>query len=68
MGWTKLQVRWGGEDYFYDCSGDFGFDWNHTNQVINTAGSDGLRVLFSVVTSPPCTHPGTGDVEARRTT
>ena len=42
LGWTKLQVRWGSEDYYYDCSGNFGFDWNHTNQVINTAGSKGL--------------------------
>ena len=63
MGWTKLQVRWGSEDYFYDCSGSFGFDWNHTNQVINAAGAKGVRVLFSVVTSPPCTHPGSADVE-----
>jgi hypothetical protein len=63
VGWTKLQVRWGSEDFFYDCSGNFGFDWNHTNQVINIAGSKGLRVLFSVVTSPPCTHPATSDVE-----
>ncbi len=64
VGWTKLQVRWGSEDVFYDCSGDFSFDWNHTNEVINIAGSKGLRVLFSVVTSPPCTHPWTDDVEA----
>jgi hypothetical protein len=64
VGWTKFQVRWGSEDVFYDCSGNFGFDWNHTNEVINIAGSKGLRVLFSVVTSPPCTHPGTNDVEA----
>ena len=64
VGWAKMQVRWGDEDLFYDCSGDFGFDWNHTNEVINIAGSKGLRVLFSVVTSPPCTHPGTDDVEA----
>jgi hypothetical protein len=63
VGWTKLQVRWGSEDYYYDCSGNFGFDWNHTNQVVNYAGARGLRVLFSVVTSPPCTHPSNGDVE-----
>jgi len=63
-GLDKLQVRWGSEDAFYECSGDFGFDWNHTNEVINIAGSKGLRVLFSVVTSPPCTHPWTDDVEA----
>ncbi len=63
VGWTKLQVQWGSEDIFYDCGGEFGFDWNHTNQVINSAGSKGLRVLFSVVTSPPCTHPGTSDVQ-----
>jgi hypothetical protein len=64
VGWTKLQVRWGSEDVFYECGGDFSFDWNHTNEVINIAGSKGLRVLFSVVTSPPCTHPWTDDVEA----
>jgi hypothetical protein len=64
VGWTKLQVRWGSEDVFYDCTGNISFDWNHTNEVINIAGSKGLRVLFSVVTSPPCTHPGIGDVEA----
>ena len=64
LGWTKLQVRWGEEDYYDDCSGDFDFDWNHTNEVINTAGGRGQRVLFSVVTSPPCTHPWTGDVHA----
>jgi len=64
LGWTKLQVRWGEEDFYYDCSGTFGFDWNHTNQVINAAGAKGLRVLFSVVTSPPCTHPWTADVHA----
>ena len=62
LGWTKLQVRWGEEDYYYDCSGNFGYDWNHANQVINSAGAKGLRVLFSVVQSPPCTHPATGDV------
>jgi hypothetical protein len=64
LGWAKLQVRWGEEDFFYDCSGTFGFDWNHTNQVINDAGAKGLRVVFSVVTSPPCTHPWTADVHA----
>jgi len=64
VGWTKMQVRWGDEDAFYDCSGNFGFDWNHTNQVINIAGSKGLRVLYSVVTSPPCTHPGNSDAGA----
>ncbi len=64
LGWTKLQVRWGEEDYYYDCSGNISFDWNHTNQVINIAGSKGLRVLFSVVTAPPCTHSWTNDVYA----
>ena len=64
VGWTKLQIRWGSEDVFYECGGDYSFDWNHTNEVINIAGSKGLRVLFSVVTSPPCTHPWTDDVEA----
>jgi hypothetical protein len=63
MDWTKLQVRWGSEDYFYDCSGNYSFDWNHTNEVLNSRNPR-LRVLFTVVTSPPCTHPGTGDIEA----
>jgi hypothetical protein len=63
MDWTKLQVRWGGDDYYDDCTGDSDFDWNHTNQVLN-ARNPRLRVLFSVVTSPPCTHPGNGDIEA----
>jgi len=56
LGWTKLQVRWGEEDWFYDCGGTFGFDWNHTNQVLNAARAKGQRVLFSVVTAPPCTN------------
>jgi hypothetical protein len=61
MEWTKVQVLWGSDDYFYDCSGNFGFDWNHTNEVLNSR-SPRLHVLFSVETSPPCTHPGTGDI------
>ena len=64
LGWTKLQVRWGEEDYFSECGGDISFDWNHTNQVINDAGARGERVLFSVVTAPPCTHPWTADIHA----
>jgi spore germination protein YaaH len=64
LGWTKLQVRWGEEDYYDDCTGDFDFDWNHTNEVINEAGAQGQRVLFSIVTSPPCTHSWTADVHA----
>jgi len=64
LGWTKLQVRWGEEDYYDDCTGGSDFDWNHTNEVINYAGDQGERVLFSIVTSPPCTHPWTGDTHA----
>jgi len=64
LGWTEFQVRWGEEDYYYDCSGNFSYDWNHSNEVINSAGAKGLRVLFSVFQSPPCTHPATSNVNA----
>ncbi len=63
LGWTKYQVRWGEEDYFYECDGSIGYDFNHSNEVINVAASRGLRVLFSVVTAPPCTN-SLGDVHA----
>ncbi len=64
LGWTKYQVRWGEEDYFYECDGTIGYDFNHANEVVNTAASRGLRVIFSIVTSPPCTHSWTSDVHA----
>ncbi len=59
LGWTKIQFRWG--DYDYYCSGP---DLNVLNTMISRAGEAGLKVMLSVVTAPPCTHPWTDDVHA----
>jgi polysaccharide biosynthesis protein PslG len=63
LGWTKYQLRWGEEDYFYACDGTVGYDFNHANEIVNIAASRGQRVLFSIVTAPPCTN-SLGDVHA----
>ncbi len=59
LGWTKIQFRWG--DYDYYCNGP---DLNVLNTMIGAANATGLKVLLSVVTAPPCTHPWTADVHA----
>jgi len=59
LGWTKIQFRWG--DYDYYCAGP---DLNRLNTMISAANGAGLKVLLSIVTSPPCTHPWTSDVHA----
>jgi hypothetical protein len=59
LGWTKIQFRWG--DYDYYCGGP---DLNKLDTMISTANAAGLKVLLSIVTAPPCTHPWTADVHA----
>ena len=59
LGWTKIQFRWG--DYDYYCGGP---DLNKLDTMISTANAAGQKVLLSIVTSPPCTHPWTADVHA----
>ena len=59
LGWTKIQFRWG--DYDYYCGGP---DLNQLDTMISTANAAGQKVMLSVVTAPPCTHPWTGDVHA----
>lgn len=59
LGWVKIQFRWG--DYDYYCGGP---DFDVLNAMINRANAQGLKVLLSIVTSPPCTHPWTNDVHA----
>lgn len=59
LGWVKIQFRWGDYDYF--CGGA---DLNVLNTMVNRANAAGLKVLISVVTSPPCKHPWTSDVHA----
>jgi hypothetical protein len=59
LGWVKIQFRWG--DYDYYCGGP---DLNVLDTMIGTANAAGLKVMLSVVTAPPCTHPWTSDVHA----
>jgi hypothetical protein len=59
LGWTKIQFRWG--DYDFYCGGP---DLNQLDSMISAANSAGLKVMLSVVTAPPCTHPWTDDVHA----
>ena len=57
LGWVKVQFRWG--DYDYYCGGP---DLNALNSIISRANEAGLKVLLTIVGSPPCTHPWTSDV------
>jgi len=59
LGWVKIQFRWG--DYDYYCGGA---DLNVLGGMINRANAAGLKVMLSIVTAPPCTHPWTAEVHA----
>ncbi|HEY4691527.1 MAG TPA: NBR1-Ig-like domain-containing protein [Anaerolineae bacterium] len=59
LGWVKIQFRWGEYDYY--CGGP---DLGVLDTMINTANAAGQKVMLSIVTSPPCTHPWTGDLHA----
>jgi hypothetical protein len=59
LGWVKIQFRWG--DYDYYCGGS---DLDRLATMVDAANAAGLKVLLSVVTTPPCKHPWTSDVHA----
>ena len=53
--WVKQQVRW---EYAEPSPG--AIQWQEMDDIVNTMNVNGIKVMFSVVTSPPWTRPNKG--------
>jgi hypothetical protein len=53
--WVKQQVRW---EYAEPSPG--AIQWQEMDDIVNAMNFNGIKVMFSVVTSPPWTRPNKG--------